>query len=196
MNPHNKSKMLHTYNKFEWQFHIDFFLMQSMWDPNMQGRSALYNGVHHYLLDCRRDNILEDSLQKLVQVKLVNGRDPLKQPIMIRFTNEPGIDEGGLRKEYFHLIMKEIISQQYGMFIYNEDVQLYWINGMTFEMNINFELVGILMGIAIYNNTFIDMPFPSAAYKLLLNEEPTLEDLAQWQPELAKSFVDVLNYDE
>ena len=92
--------------------------------------------------------------------------------------------------------MKEIISQQYGMFIYNEDVQLYWINGMTFEMNINFELVGILMGIAIYNNTFIDMPFPSAAYKLLLNEEPTLEDLAQWQPELAKSFVDVLNYDE
>ena len=55
------------------------------------------------------------------------------------------------------------------MFVFNEDTQLYWINGMTFEMNINFELVGNLMGIAIYNNNFIDLPFPRAAYKLLLD---------------------------
>ena len=51
------------------------------------------------------------------------------------------------------------------------------------------------MGIAIYNNTFIDMPFPRAAYKLLLDEEPNLDDLAQWQPEIAKSFTDMLNYE-
>ena len=51
---------------------------------------------------------------------------------------------------------------------------------MTFEMNINFELVGTLMGIAIYNNTFIDFPFPTACFKLLLDEEPDLQDLAQW----------------
>ena len=63
------------------------------------------------------------------------------------------------------------------MFSYNEDVQLYWINGMTFEMNINFELVGTLMGIAIYNNTFIDLPFPRAAYKLLLDQTPDMDDL-------------------
>ena len=115
---------------------------------------------------------------------------------MIRFANEPGIDEGGVRKEYFSLIMKQIISEQYGMFRFKEDAQLYWINGMTFEMNINFELVGTLMGIAIYNNTFIDMPFPRAAYKMLLDQEPNLDDLAQWDPNLAKSFQDMLDYDE
>lgn len=81
------------------------------------------------------------------------------------------------------------------MFNYNEDVQLYWINGLTFEMNINFELVGTLMGIAIYNNTFIELPFPLAAYKLLLNEKPNLSDLAQFQPEIANSFHYMLNYD-
>jgi E3 ubiquitin-protein ligase HECTD2 len=46
---------------------------------------------------------------------------------------------------------------------------LYWFNGQTFEPNINFELVGTLMGIAIYNNTFIDLPFPHACFKLLLD---------------------------
>ena len=81
------------------------------------------------------------------------------------------------------------------MFNFNEDVQLYWINGLTFEMNINFELVGTLMGIAIYNNTFIDLPFPRAAYKLLLGEKPNMADLAQWQPEIANSFDYMLNYD-
>ena len=82
------------------------------------------------------------------------------------------------------------------MFDYQEDVQLYWINGQTFEMPINYELVGTLMGIAIYNNTFIDLPFPSAAYKLLLDEKPTMDDLAQWQPEVANSFYKhILEYD-
>ena len=115
-----------------------------------------------------------------MKVKHVEGRDPLKLPLMVRFAGEPGIDEGGVRKEYFSLIMKEICNQQYGMFNYNEDTQLYWINGLTFEMNINFELVGTLMGIAIYNNTFIDLPFPTAAYKILLDEKPTMDDLVQW----------------
>ena len=81
------------------------------------------------------------------------------------------------------------------MFNFNEDVQMYWINGQTYEMNINFELVGTLMGIAIYNNTFIDLPFPRAAYKLLLGKKPDLSDLAQWQPEIANSFDFILKYD-
>lgn len=54
------------------------------------------------------------------------------------------------------------------MFKYNEDTQLYWFNGSTFEPNINFELVGMLMGIAFYNNMFVDMPVVPACYKLLL----------------------------
>lgn len=37
------------------------------------------------------------------------------------------------------------------------------------EPNINFELVGILMGLAINNNVILDVPFPMVAYKKLLN---------------------------
>lgn len=82
------------------------------------------------------------------------------------------------------------------MFQYNEDVQLYYFNGKTLEPNINFELIGLLMGIAVYNNTFINLPFPYACYKVLLDEEPTMDDLRQWEPETAKSLELMLNWDE
>ena len=83
----------------------------------------------NYILEIKRESILEDSLQKIVKVKLDQGQDPLKLPINVRFAGEPGIDEGGVRKEYFSLIMKELFNPQYGMFKFNEDVQLYWFNG-------------------------------------------------------------------
>jgi hypothetical protein len=143
-----------------------------------------------------RANILDESLQKIVNVKLVEGRDQLKLPLSVRFLNEPAIDVGGVTKEYFQCVMKEIFDPKYMMFNFNEDTRLYWFNGQTFEPNINFELVGTLMGIAIYNNTFIDLPFPHACFKILLDQEPELEELAQWQPETAKSLQYILDYND
>jgi len=101
-----------------------------------------------------------------------------------------------VRKEYFQLVVKELLSPNYGMFRYNEDVQLYYFNGQTFELNIYFELIGALMGIAVYNNTFIDLPFPMACFKVLIDEEPNLDDLRQWEPETAQSLESMLNWDE
>lgn len=73
---------------------------------------------------------------------------------------------------------------------------MYWFNGSTFEPNINFELVGMLMGIAFHNNMFIDMPVVSTCYKILLDKEPDYNDMAQWQPETAKSLQFILDYKE
>lgn len=135
-------------------------------------------------------------MQKIVKVLPEAGLDPLKKPLKITFEKEPGIDVGGVRKEYFSLIMRELFNPAYAMFKYNEDTQLYWFNGQTFEPNLNFELVGNLMGIAFYNNMFIDMPVVPACYKILLNLEPDLNDMIQWQPEIAKSLKYILDYKE
>jgi ubiquitin-protein ligase E3 A len=60
------------------------------------------------------------------------------------------------------------------MFTYNEESRVFWFNGNTFEANVKFELVGILMGLAIYNSNILDLHFPMACYKKLLNMQPTL----------------------
>lgn len=36
---------------------------------------------------------------------------------------------GGVRREYFSLLLKEIFTEDFGMFRHNEDVQLYWVHG-------------------------------------------------------------------
>jgi len=71
--------------------------------------------------------------------------------LRIIFKNEPAIDEGGVKKEFFQLLMKELFNPEYGMFMYNPDNRLYWFNGQTFEPNINFELIGLLLALAPNN---------------------------------------------
>ena len=60
-----------------------------------------YKDELNYLLEVSRDNVLNESLQKIVQTSLIGSYDPLKFPLMVEFKNEPGIDEGGVRREYF-----------------------------------------------------------------------------------------------
>ena len=157
--------------------------MRAFWDPEM--RNKRFAGANKFVLEISRENILEDSLQKIVNLQKIDGHDPLKMPISIRFAGEPGVDEGGVRREYFSLMITEVLKQEHQMFTYNEDARLYYFNGLTFEPNIYFELIGNLMGIAVYNNTFINLPFPRACYKLLIDQEPDLDDFRQWEPETA-----------
>ena len=88
-------------------------------DPEIR---LLVPNPQRFLLEISRDNILDDSLQKIVNAKPVQDHDVLKLPVSIRFSGEPGIDEGGVRKEYFQLVVKQLLSPNYGMFRYNEDV--------------------------------------------------------------------------
>jgi E3 ubiquitin-protein ligase HERC4 len=46
--------------------------------------------------------------------------------------------------------------------------------------------LGALCGLAIYNFTIIDLPFPLALYKKLLKEPVSLQDLRGLSPTLAK----------
>ncbi len=59
-----------------------------------------------------------------------------------------------------------------------------------FEEVLNFVLIGILCGLAIYNFTIIYVPFPLVLYKKLLGEDSDqpvgLDDLEGLSPSLAK----------
>lgn len=52
------------------------------------------------------------------------------------------------------------------------------------------------MGIAIYNQVILDLHFPIACYKKLLNLQPNLQDLYELMPEVAQSLEYILNSDE
>lgn len=81
------------------------------------------------------------------------------------------------------------------MFVYDEETRTFWFNFQSLESNENFQLCGIILGLAIYNNVILDVHFPSAIYKLLLGLELDFHDLETAMPELAKGLQQMLDFD-
>ena len=134
-------------------------------------------------INIRRNNLIEDALNELSKNDI-----KLQNPIKVRFIGEQGVDEGGVRKEFFLLFIRQIFDPNYGMFNYNQKTRLYWFNHFTFEPKIKYELIGIIFGLAIYNNIILDVKFPISVYRKLLGLKPTLEDMKECDPELYKNL--------
>lgn len=65
---------------------------------------------------------------------------------VIEFVGEQGIDEGGLSKEFFQMIVDEIFNPDYGLFVENESTKTVWFNSSSFENEAQFTLIGIILG--------------------------------------------------
>jgi len=48
--------------------------------------------------------------------------------VKVIFVGEEAVDAGGVRKEFFLLIMRELLDPKYGMFRYYEESRLIWFS--------------------------------------------------------------------
>lgn len=144
----------------------------------------------------RRDHISQDSL------RCIKGHQmDLKKSLKVEFVDEPGIDAGGLRKEWFLLLTRELFNPKNGLFIYVAESRLSWFNSMadvvqgarndTLEL---FYLFGVVLGLAIYNGTILDLSFPSAMYKKLCHEPLSKDDFMELYPDTGRNLVKMLDY--
>ncbi|OWF39726.1 E3 ubiquitin-protein ligase HERC4 [Mizuhopecten yessoensis] len=178
-------------------------------DANMQMRTA-YEEVHRrniqsilmpmsidpvspcLVLHVSRTNIVGDTIAQI----MMQGTADFKKPLKVMFAGEEAIDAGGLRKEFFLLLLREVLDPKYGMFKYYEDSRVYWFNPMTFESIDMFHMIGCLCGLAIYNSTIIQLDFPLALYKKLLKRSPNIEDLRDLMPTVSSGMEDLLSSEE
>lgn len=98
-----------------------------------------------------------------------------------------------------------------GMFTYDEDSRYCYFNSNAFETTDQFFLVGVVMGLAIYNSTILDVALPPFAFRKLLASAPahgvgpsahprptmkyTLDDLMEYRPRLTKGLRQLLEYE-
>lgn len=142
------------------------------------------------VLKVDRHNLLQTALNEIM-----NRADDLKKQLRVKFIGEEGIDEGGVRKEFFQLIVKQIFDVNYGMFEYDEKNRTFWFNSHSFESGDDFKLIGIVIGLAIYNSIILDIHFPLVVYKKMLGLKPNLEDLKETFPELGKGLQQLLDFE-
>ncbi|KAI9753814.1 MAG: hypothetical protein M4579_004995 [Chaenotheca gracillima] len=184
----------------------------------VKAREAFFDSIlshkavqQHLILKVRRDCLVEDSLKSVSEV-VGTGLDEIKKGLRIVFLGEEGVDAGGLRKEWFLLLVREIFDPNHGMFIYDDESQYCYFNPHCFETSDQFFLVGVLLGLAIYNSTILDIPFPPFMFKKLLASAPNLhkptptnparvmqgydlEDLAEFRPALSRGLRQLLEFD-
>ncbi|XP_032884070.1 ubiquitin-protein ligase E3A-like [Amblyraja radiata] len=162
--------------------------------------TVLYNlvqgqQVQPYLrLKVRRDHMIDDALVRLEMIATENPSD-LKKQLYVEFEGEQGVDEGGVSKEFFQLVVEEIFNPDIGMFTYDSYTKQFWFNPTSFENDGQFTLIGIVLGLAIYNHCILDVHFPMVVYRKLMGKKGTLEDLADSHPVLYRSLKDVLEYE-
>lgn len=153
----------------------------------------------------RRTHLIADTLIQLQNAKLFNMREDedksnapahlyLKKPLKIKFKGEEGVDEGGVKKEFFHLVIKQLFDPVYGMFTYDPKTRLCWFNKTSLTPDEQFELIGVLLGLAIYNGVILDLRFPMYVYRKLMGWESTPEDLREVDPEMARGFDQLLAF--
>lgn len=138
-----------------------------------------------------RENLVVDAIRETMMCRPID----LKKPLKVKFFGEEAEDAGGVRKEFFMLVIKDLLDPKYGMFIEYEDSRCIWFSEHTFEDTEMYMLVGVICGLAIYNFTIVNIPFPLALYKKLLNEQVDIRDLHDLSPTIANSMASLLNYD-
>lgn len=59
-------------------------------------------------------------------VVVCTHRKDLFKPLRVHFIGEEGIDAGGVKKEFFQLLVGELLSPDYGMLVYQPESHTYW----------------------------------------------------------------------
>uniref|UniRef100_A0A0P5J2E5 E3 ubiquitin-protein ligase HERC3 n=1 Tax=Daphnia magna TaxID=35525 RepID=A0A0P5J2E5_9CRUS len=172
-------------------------------DQNIQMHSAMqeaatrgiffgFPAVQQYLiLEVRRDNLVNDTISELSKCASAD----LKKPLKVKFHGEEAEDAGGVRKEFFMLLLKEILDPKYGMFTHYQESRAIWFSELSLEEQGMYFLIGLLCGLAIYNFTIINLPFPLVLYKKLLAEPVHLDDIDGLCPTLMRSLHSLLDYE-
>ncbi|XP_030879469.1 probable E3 ubiquitin-protein ligase HERC3 [Leptonychotes weddellii] len=183
-----KTKMLQTDAELQMQVAVNGANLQNVF--MLLTLEPLLARSPFLVLHVRRNNLVGDALRELS----IHSDIDLKKPLKVIFDGEEAVDAGGVTKEFFLLLLKELLNPIYGMFTYYQDSNLLWFSDKCFVEHNWFHLIGITCGLAIYNSTVVDLHFPLALYKKLLNVKPGLEDLKELSPTEGRSLQELLDY--
>lgn len=149
---------------------------------------ALQPQSGHCRLEVSRQEIFEESYRLIMKMR---PRD-MRKRLMVKFKGEEGLDYGGVAREWLHLLSREMLNPQYGLFQYSGDdrysLQINPDSGVNPDHLSYFHFVGRILGIAVFHNHVLDGGFTLPFYKQLLNKPITLSDIEDVDPELHRSL--------
>jgi len=147
---------------------LDFDVKRQWFKTQVRRLRQQANRRHGSLrLNLRRKYVFEDSFHAFNH----RSAEELRGRLQITFVDEEGVDAGGLSREFFAILAKEMFNPNYALFMSTED-------GCTFQPNPNssinidhlryFRFVGRIVGKAVVDGFLLDAHFTRSLYKHML----------------------------
>lgn len=144
-------------------------------------------------LSVRRSRIFEDSFHQL----RMRRDEEMLQRLSVTFHGEEGIDAGGLTREWFTVLAREIFNPNYALFTAANDGATFQPNPLSYVNPDHldyFRFVGRVIGKAIVDEQLMDAHFTVSFYKHLLGLPITHHDMEAVDPEYYKNLKQILEY--
>ncbi|KAK6086667.1 HECT-domain-containing protein [Seiridium cupressi] len=148
------------------------------------------------ILDIGRKTVIRDAFDQLWR----RQERELSRPLKVHLgedTGEEGFDSGGVQQEFFRLAIAEALNPDYGAFTVDDRTRMTWFQPGSLQPEWKFELVGLLISLAVFNGLTLPITFPKALYMKLLSEPVTeLHHIADGWPDLGNGLTTLLEWDE
>lgn len=146
-------------------------------------------GYHALNLYPSRANVFTNAFE---QFRLTSDANLKNARFRVEFEGEEGSDAGGLTREWFSLVVREIFNPNYVLFRSSESNQDVFHPNPNSDANYEhldyFRFIGRFIGKAIIDGTPIQCNFSRAIYKLILGRSLSLFDLEELDAELHRSL--------
>ncbi|KAJ2742153.1 E3 ubiquitin-protein ligase tom1, partial [Coemansia sp. BCRC 34301] len=147
-------------------------------------------------LNVRRETVFEDSYHQFAGQ---SGEEIKRGRIHVKFRDEEGVDAGGVSREWFQALARQMFNPDYALFkpsaagrvTYQPNPQS-WVNPDHLQY---FKFVGRIIGKAIVDQRVLDAYFTRSFYKHILGRKVDYRDMEAIDPSYYKSLEWILEND-
>lgn len=175
---------------------LDFDNKRNYFNQQLHKRPATRDHYGTLQLNVRRQRVFEDSFQHLQR----KTGDQIKYgKLSVRFYDEEGVDAGGVTREWFQILARQMFDPNNALF------QPCAADKLTYQPNKNswvnpehlsfFTFVGRVIGKAIYDGRLLDAYFARSLYRQLLGKPVDYKDVEWVDPEYYNSLCWILEND-
>lgn len=147
-------------------------------------------------ISVRREHVFLDSYRALF---FKSNEDIKKSKLEITFKGESGVDAGGLTREWYQVLSRQMFNPDYALYLpVASDKTTFRPNrtsGINPEHLSFFKFIGMIIGKAIRDQCYLDCHFSREVYKNILGRPVSLKDMESLDLDYYKSLVWILEND-
>ena len=175
---------------------LEFDNKRNYFTRRLHSRNEVRHPQPPLQLSVRREQVFPDSFRSLY----FKTPDEMKYgKLSIRFHGEEGVDAGGVTREWFQVIARQMFNPDYALFVpVASDRTTFHPNKLS-QVNEDhlmfFKFIGRVIGKALYEGRALDCHFSRAVYKRILGRPVSIKDMETVDLDYYKSLLWMLEND-